>query len=192
MMIGWVPTKWEKMWEGPEMPIDWLRAVLKRKIALKAWVAAAAGGQLLKQPLDLSELLQPGTFLNAVRQETSRVSKQALDSLVQTSAWDRRLLEGLPIIVECQGLNMQGANFGSAGSLQEVGSSDREMVGVGSVFVAYCAPDRPPNYSEGASMSVPIYYTRTRERVLTSVSVPIQTQEQRWVKSGTALFMDTV
>ena len=190
MMINWVPTKWEKMWEGPEMPIDWLRAVLKRKIALKRWVAAASAGGMLRAPLDLSELLQPGTFLNAVRQETARVSKLPLDSLVQVSAWDRQLLDGIPIVIEVVGLNIQGAGFNDKGRLQEVGSADREMVGVKSVFVAYCSPDRPPCYSDGAAMSIPVYYTPTRERVLTSVDVPIQTQEQRWIKSGTALFMD--
>jgi len=190
MMINWVPTKWEKMWEGPEMPIDWLRAVLKRKIALKRWVASANKGGMLRNPLDLSELLQPGTFLNAVRQETARVSKLPLDSLVQISAWDRQLLDDLPIVIEVVGLSIQGAGFSDKGKLQEVGSGDREMVGVKSVFIAYCAPDHPPPYPEGAAMSVPIYYTPTRERVLTSVMVPISNQEQRWIKSGTALFMD--
>jgi dynein heavy chain 2 len=192
MMIGWVPTKWEKMWEGPEMPIDWLRAVLNRKIALKNWVANASSGGMLRNALKLSELLQPGTFLNAVRQETARVTKLPLDSLIQFSAWDRQLLEGFPIIVELKGLYIQGAGFGSKGNLQEVGSSDREMISVSSVFVAYGSPESPPLYADSAAMSIPIYYNPTRERVLTSVMVPIQTQAQRWIKSGTALFMDIV
>mgnify|MGYP000073368515 CR=1 FL=1 len=37
MMTGWVPSKWEREWEGPEAPLPWLQALLKRKIALKEW-----------------------------------------------------------------------------------------------------------------------------------------------------------
>lgn len=37
MMTGWVPSRWERQWEGPEAPLPWLQALLKRKIALKDW-----------------------------------------------------------------------------------------------------------------------------------------------------------
>ena len=37
MMTGWVPSNWERKWEGPEAPLPWLQALLKRKIALKQW-----------------------------------------------------------------------------------------------------------------------------------------------------------
>ena len=51
MMTGWVPSKWERQWEGPEAPLPWLQALLKRKIALKEWRA---------------KCVQPGVILSKV------------------------------------------------------------------------------------------------------------------------------
>ena len=41
-MSGGIPKHWDKMWEGPEMPLAWLRSVIMRKIALKSWIEAAS------------------------------------------------------------------------------------------------------------------------------------------------------
>merc|ERR1711964_888998 len=100
MMIGWVPSRWEAMWEGPEAPLPWLRGVMMRKIALKRWVEKAHKGTLLDMPLNLAELLHPGTFLNAVRQQTARISGIPLDSLKSCSAWDSSLIRGTKLVLE--------------------------------------------------------------------------------------------
>ncbi len=39
-------------------------------------------------PLDLSSLLRPGTFLNALRQQTARASQVPLDELRLATCWD--------------------------------------------------------------------------------------------------------
>ena len=44
-----------------------------KALALSTWQEKSAQGVLLKEkPLDLSEVFNPATFLNALRQETAR------------------------------------------------------------------------------------------------------------------------
>lgn len=59
------------MWEGPETPQAWLTAMARKKASLSRWEGAVARGDLLDKPVDLSNLFNPNTFLNAVRQQVS-------------------------------------------------------------------------------------------------------------------------
>ncbi|TRY83670.1 hypothetical protein DNTS_027964 [Danionella cerebrum] len=65
------PLSWQKRWEGPEEPMQYLRAVVSRALAIQSWVERAERSSLLTETLDLSELFHPDTFLNALRQETA-------------------------------------------------------------------------------------------------------------------------
>ena len=67
-----VPLSWSSRLEGPEDPIHWLRALVAKTLALGSWVEKCNSNSLLKDVLDLSELLHPDTFLNALRQQTAR------------------------------------------------------------------------------------------------------------------------
>lgn len=52
--------------------MQYLRGLVARAKAIKMWVEKAASNSLLSETLDLSELLHPDTFLNALRQQTAR------------------------------------------------------------------------------------------------------------------------
>ena len=68
-----VPSSWASQWEGPEEPYTYLRALVGKALALGTWQEKCARGTLLKDgPLDLSEVFNATTFLNALRQETAR------------------------------------------------------------------------------------------------------------------------
>ena len=73
-----VPAQeWDALWdEGPASPSDYIRAVVSRGLAIEQWWSKCSAGNLLNSgPLDLSHLLRPGTFLNALRQQTARALK---------------------------------------------------------------------------------------------------------------------
>lgn len=61
-----------RLWEGPETPQAWLAAMARKKASLSRWETAATKGDLLDHPIDLSNLFNPNTFLNAVRQQVSK------------------------------------------------------------------------------------------------------------------------
>ena len=70
-----VPSVWSSRWDGPEDPAMYLRTVVAKALALSSWLQKSELGSLLgDEPLDLSELFNPATFLNALCQQTGRYS----------------------------------------------------------------------------------------------------------------------
>ena len=59
---------------GPEDPLNWLRSLVSKALALGEWLGKTDAGVLLKLPVKLTELFRPDTFLNALRQQTARAS----------------------------------------------------------------------------------------------------------------------
>ncbi|XP_022234957.1 cytoplasmic dynein 2 heavy chain 1-like [Limulus polyphemus] len=66
------PTQWQKKWEGPDDPLQYLRSVMSRALAIQKWLQKTESESLLQDTLDLSELFHPDTFLNALRQQSAR------------------------------------------------------------------------------------------------------------------------
>lgn len=66
------PISWLSKWDGPEDPLQYLRSLVARAVAVQNWVERIESGRLLEEKLDLSDLFHPDTFLNAVRQQTAR------------------------------------------------------------------------------------------------------------------------
>ncbi|MEW5298927.1 MAG: hypothetical protein WDW36_001997 [Sanguina aurantia] len=113
LMSDAVPAAWDTMWEGPESPLDYCRAVVNKAAAIEAWNAKCQAKALLTGgPLDLSHLFHPGTFLNALRQQSARTLKQPMDALKLATCWDVSRLGGEGItVVQLGGLLLQGAIF---------------------------------------------------------------------------------
>ena len=72
LLLGNVPGKWSGFWEGPAIPINWLKTFAKKIIQLKKWVKMIEGGNLLGNELNIGDLFHPEIFLNALRQKTAR------------------------------------------------------------------------------------------------------------------------
>ena len=111
LLAAEVPRQWEARWEGPENPSVWLRELLRRKRALVGWRARALRGSLLDDELDLSELFSPGTFLNALRQQTARTLRCSMDALKLVSSWSSKGLKGAALSIRVGQLLIQGAAF---------------------------------------------------------------------------------
>lgn len=67
LMLGNVPEKWSKVWEGPDNAITWLKGFCSRVYMLKKWVETLRNNNLLESPLNLGDLFHPEIFLNALR-----------------------------------------------------------------------------------------------------------------------------
>ncbi len=119
LMADTVPPDWDRHWEGPSSPADYCRAAVARASALETWLSRSQAGQLLGsfscQPLQLCQLLNPGTMLNALRQQTARLLGRPIDELQLATTWDARQLPGsCPLVVQLGGLLIQGAAFDGA------------------------------------------------------------------------------
>ena len=148
----------------------------------------AASGQLLSTPRLLSELLHPGVFLNALRQETARASKCAIDELRLVSAWNSELLEKEPTSIRLDGLLMQGAEFnGKELSMPEADA--HELVEAPECTIAWVGKKERDPYS--ASMQAPLYRSTSRESLLVELMLPLGSVEEgaQWTMCGLALFL---
>ena len=67
-----MPNSWCNNWEGPSDPVQWLRSLVAKTLALGSWVEKSEQKTLLRETVDLSDLFHPDTFLNALRQQTAR------------------------------------------------------------------------------------------------------------------------
>ena len=84
------PPSWQKVWEGPEDPIDYIRVIVVKVNRVEKWNAKS--GSLLQSnssgdPLDLSDLFYPDTFIGAFRQATARHYSISIESLKLVNSW---------------------------------------------------------------------------------------------------------
>jgi len=66
------PQEWLKKWEGPTDSTIYLQGLVRRALSIMEWESKVNDKQLLDSPLDLSELLNPDTFLGAFKQQCAR------------------------------------------------------------------------------------------------------------------------
>lgn len=75
------------MWDGPQFPLQYLRAFARKANALRQWLAKAKGSQVLNEAISLADLLHPETFLSAFRQRSARTLKCGIDDLRLVSSF---------------------------------------------------------------------------------------------------------
>ncbi len=190
LLKGQTPPTWEKRWLGSEKPQVWLRAVVKRKVALSQWVSRVNKGSLLDNVLHLDDLYNPATFLNALRQQTARVSKSSMDTLKLVSQWGKGAkIRNAVLSMTVGGLSLQGAAF-EGETLSECHSSASELSPVEAVTVAFVQRNEPSAYPEDSCIGLPLYLTMTREVLLVELDTPTKPNDKdRWIMAGCALFL---
>ena len=177
------------MWEGPEKPQAFLRSLITKKISLSRWAKQyGSTGEVAGEELDLSELFNPGTFLMALRQQTSREGRMRMDSLKLRSLFGDDL-DNSVMPVHLVGLMLQGAAF-SGKRLESAEADAPELVPISKCTIAF--DDTSKEKSEGRSsrgLNIPVYFSTSRERLLTDVVVPVTGDPDDWVVGGVALFL---
>lgn len=100
LLKNMVPPAWEKGWEGPENPSNWIRTINRKGLALAGWFTKAQSNSVLRGNVTLSDLLHPETFLNALRQRSARILKIAINELKLVSSFEQGKLDKSAINVE--------------------------------------------------------------------------------------------
>ncbi|KAM4566457.1 cytoplasmic dynein 2 heavy chain 1 isoform 3-T3 [Odontesthes bonariensis] len=182
------PLTWQNKWEGPEEPMQYLRAVVTQALAIQSWVERASREALLSNTLDLSDLFHPDTFLNALRQETARFMGCSMDSLVFLSSW-RSPIAQAKLQVKVGGLQMEGCRFDGV-HLSENQHDSPSVSAVPPCYMAWVPQSSAadPAASE-ESIWLPLYTSSERVKVVTHVSLPCGANPNQWIQTGAALFL---
>ncbi|KAG7479772.1 hypothetical protein JOB18_034928 [Solea senegalensis] len=177
------PSKWQNKWEGPEEPMQYLRAVVTRAVAIQSWVERAGRQALLSDTLDLSELFHPDTFLNALRQETARHMGCSMDSLVFFSTW-RSPIPQANLQVKVGGLQLEGCTFDGA----HLCENQHNSPSVSAVPLCYMAwvPQSSVADSAGSEETIwlPLYTSAERVKVVTHICLPCGANPNQWIQTG--------
>ncbi|XP_050416302.2 cytoplasmic dynein 2 heavy chain 1 [Patella vulgata] len=181
------PIVWLKSWDGPEDPIQYLRGLVSRAQSMQSWVERAEGNSLLRDTLDLSELFHPDTFLNALRQQTAREVGCSMDSLKFACSWKGNI-QGAKYCVKLGGLQLEGCSFDGS----RMSENQRDSPSVSAIppcLVAWIPAEFPDPYSIDDTISVPIYYSSTRDHIVAKLELPCGGNQNTWLQCGAALFL---
>ncbi|XP_023565248.1 cytoplasmic dynein 2 heavy chain 1 [Octodon degus] len=183
------PLTWQNKWEGPEDPLQYLRGLVARALAIQNWVDKAENQTLLTDTLDLSELFHPDTFLNALRLETARAMGHSVDSLKFVASWKGRLQEA-KLQIKVSGLLLEGCSF-DGNRLSENHDDSPSVSSVLPCFMGWIPQGAYGPYSPEECISLPVYTSAERERVVTNIDVPCGSDQDQWIQCGAALFLRT-
>ncbi|KAM9852784.1 cytoplasmic dynein 2 heavy chain 1 isoform 4-T4 [Aulostomus maculatus] len=182
------PLTWQNKWDGPEEPMQYLRAVVTRAFAMQSWVERAARQALLSDTLDLSELFHPDTFLNALRQETARSVGCSMDSLLFVSSWRSPVVQA-KLQIKVGGLQLEGCSFDGV----HLCENQHDSPSVSAVPLCYMAWVPQNSAADAAasdeSICLPLYTSSERVKVVTHVRLPCGANSNQWIQTGAALFL---
>uniref|UniRef100_A0A287A3H7 Dynein cytoplasmic 2 heavy chain 1 n=1 Tax=Sus scrofa TaxID=9823 RepID=A0A287A3H7_PIG len=181
------PLTWQSKWEGPEDPLQYLRGLVARALAIQSWVERAEKQTLLTDTLDLSELFHPDTFLNALRQETARAMVCSVDSLKFVASWKGRLQEA-KLQIKISGLLLEGCSF-DGNRLSENQHDSPSVSSVLPCFMGWIPQDAYGPYSPDECISLPVYTSAERDRVVINIDIPCGGSQDQWIQCGAALFL---
>jgi dynein heavy chain 2 len=91
---------------------------------------------IFSQTINLSDLFRPDTFLNALRQQTARATKQPMDTLVLNTSWSGEVKHGKNISIKITGLQLEGCSFDS-GRLSESAPDSPSVTSFPSCYIAW-------------------------------------------------------
>lgn len=91
---------------------------------------------IFSQTVNLSDLFRPDTFLNALRQQTARATKQPMDTLVLSASWSGEVKHGKNISIKITGLQLEGCSF-DGGRLSESAPDSPSVTGFPPCYIAW-------------------------------------------------------
>lgn len=184
LLISRLPVSWRGIWDGPEVPLEWLRQYFKKMVAMHGWIKLIRAKNLLKETLSLSDLFSPEVFLNAHRVIVSKETGIPMEQLklILTFAPPSTQSTSLKI----GGLFVQGCSV-SGGKLCDLSIDEsREFIEMPICYISYS------KYEEQAinlpnMLSVPLYNDLTREKLISHFDIEITGDKAKKIISGVAM-----
>ncbi|CAF1020652.1 unnamed protein product, partial [Adineta ricciae] len=181
------PQAWQNRWEGPTDPTQYLRAIVSKAKAVQQLTSSGKDRDIFSQTINLSDLFHPDTFLNALRQQTARETRQPMDALVLNTSWSGEVKQGKNVSVKISGLQLEGCSF-DGGRISENAPNSPSISAVPPCYIAWVSQDNAQQESNEI-ISLPVYFSSTRDRIITRLNVPCGNEKDKWLQSGAALFL---
>ncbi len=118
-------------------------------------------------------MFHPGTFLNALRQQSAHSLGCSMDTLKPVTSWDAaklRAIAGAAPVLLLGGMIMQGATFDGS-RLRPVTAEAPAFRAVPPMCLMLVPKDAP--FAYGSYMEPPLYITSERSKLLARVQLPV-------------------
>ena len=195
------PPQWQKMWEGPEEPIEYIKMIVSKANRVEKWLSKVQQGSLLgnSDPLDLSDLFYPDTFLGALRQTTAREYDISMESLKLINSWSTMsssshrggVASSAKLPIRVTGLVLEGGHFDGL-RLTEASHHSPTFNATPICTMAWVPKQESGQYRDSEAIKLPMYHTSQREKILAFLDVPGGGGDQtnKWLQAGIVLFLD--
>ncbi|CUG87914.1 dynein heavy chain, putative [Bodo saltans] len=188
LIAGEVPLAWDGVFCGPERIVPWFTSLVGKAVAIQEWQALSNSSMLLKSKVNLSSLLRPQTFLNALRQETSHLTREPLVSLKLVSKIGSPPT-GAALPVCLTGLLLQGAVIDETSVLSEIQAADAAaFFQMPDVYIGWVLNANPLP----TDVAIPAYVNASKEVLLTELTLPAPTagEVERFILAGISIVLE--
>jgi len=111
-----------------------------------------------------------------------------MDELVFVCGWDRNTVNAGKLSCQITGLLLEGCSFNGV-KLVENTPESAPIVRVGDCTIAWMSPKDSHSQKKTETLSVPLYYNETRQKLITSLEFTAQSDSSKWIQAGVALFL---
>ncbi|CAF4098111.1 unnamed protein product, partial [Rotaria socialis] len=184
------PQTWQDRWEGPVDSMQYLRVVVSKAKAMQQITSSIKDRDIFSQTISLSDLFRPDTFLNALRQQTARETKQPMDTLILNTSWSGESKHGKNVSIKISGLQLEGCSF-DGGRLSESAPDSPSVTAFPSCSIAWIPRDAVQQDTREI-ISLPVYFSAARDKIVTRLNVPCSSDKDKWLQCGAALFLKNV
>ncbi|GAB6032228.1 Cytoplasmic dynein 2 heavy chain 1 [Chamberlinius hualienensis] len=184
-----IPDAWNNKWEsGVQEPLHYLRMLMSKALAVEKMLTESQQGSLLSNPINIAYMFYPERFLNAFRQQTAREMKISLDELQLVTSWKKATNLQSKLLLVLTGLYIEGCLF-DGNILTECAHDSPSFTSVANVTIGWTS-DKKAKVEESL-VTLPVYQTRDRQKVITCLDVPCIGDSDKWIQCGAALFLQS-
>ena len=180
-----IPEEWSNIWDGPEIPSEYLKALGKKINGLDKYIKSAGNDNVLDNcKVNLAEFLHPEAFINALRQKSAREMKVPIDELEISCEFDKQGASG--VCAKVSGLFLQGADFDGS-KLVDISGNKSEIVAMPTCYLKWGKGDKG---NKGKVIDIPLYENLFREHFICKLGLQYQGELERVILKGIALCLD--
>ncbi|KAI6655602.1 cytoplasmic dynein 2 heavy chain 1-like [Oopsacas minuta] len=185
LMKHTVPSSWSEKWDGPNDPLQYLKIIVRKTLAINCWIKNLESGIFFDSLLNLSDILSPSSFLYVFRQHTSRVSHLSIDDLTFTCRWSSRGKSDVSLHIT--GLHIEGCIFDG----KQITPTKFDSPSSSTIPSCYFAWELCPQIEQSSNHCVilPLYSSKRREYVIAQISLPCSETPDVWIQAGAAIYI---
>lgn len=184
-----VPKEWRKLWQGPKLASEFLKAVAIRVQTISKFL-----DQLDEpiQEIDFSKIFNVDSFLSTIKLVASRKLRVSTTELLLETFADQsraeRVTSDKDVVVTIAPLLIDGLGFDKNRLVRPNGSSSRNFTS--SLFIYFKSNvNTSPGDEETGNFAVPVYATNSREKLLCTINISTSLDKNEIILSGTSLIV---